>query len=99
MARAFERAHARLRCETDIKQASVTGPRGSAALLRPFAQPASWLPRLPDLEVVYGKLLHVRRVREPLIAHSLKAGHQPLADETVERLTRLPEIDHTPATV
>src|ERR1700722_13120728 len=60
---------------------------------------AARLGRLRGLEVMYRKLLHIRRVRETPIAEPLKARHEPLADEIVKCLTRLPKIDHAPAIV
>jgi hypothetical protein len=53
--------------------------------------------RLPGLEIVYRELLHIGRVGKTPIAEIVKARHEPLADELVESLTRLPKIDHAPA--
>src|SRR5271165_1038955 len=78
-------------------------PRTSSTFFRDIAyeypawrskQPAAWLPRLHGLEIVYRELLHVGRVRKPLVAEPVQARHEPLAHETVERLARLPKIDH-----
>src|SRR5208283_2337356 len=83
-------------------------PRTSSTFFRDIAyeypawrskQPAAWLPRLHGLEIVYRELLHVGRVRKPLVAEPVQARHEPLAHETVERLARLPKIDHAPTTV
>src|SRR5437588_6365583 len=54
-------------------------------------------PHLRGLKVVNRKLLHIGWVGEAAIAKTLQARHEPLADEGVEGLAGLPEVDHAPA--
>ena len=49
---------------------SPVAPRGAPSLPTPTG-----LEPLGRLEVVDRKLLHVRRIRKPAVAKSLKAGH------------------------
>src|SRR5438270_6214031 len=54
-------------------------------------------PHLRGLKVVNRELLHIGWVGEAAIAKTLQARHEPLADEGVEGLAGLPEVDHAPA--